>query len=112
MELFLHTIIFSENFMSYVKEPTHFSMSEAKLWHNKAEAECVKVAKMVEFIKTCDQYPRRFNFGNFFNSITPPSFLLGENRSSENAVWEEWVISFSLGGNVKNLKESFAWGHE
>ena len=27
----------------------------------------------MEFIKACDQYPRRFNFGNFFNFITKPS---------------------------------------
>ena len=47
-------------------------MLEAKLWYNKAEMKNVKVAKMVEFIKTCDQYPRRFNFGIFFNYIMPP----------------------------------------
>ena len=27
----------------------------------------------MEFIKACDQYPRRFSFGNFFNFITKPS---------------------------------------
>ena len=37
-------------------------MLEAKLWHNKTETKNAKVAKMVEFIKTFDQYPRRFNF--------------------------------------------------
>ena len=55
----------------------------------------------------------KFNFGNFFNSIifhqthphslpltlVPPLFCWGKNRSSENAVWEEWVISFCLVGN-------------
>ena len=74
---------------------------------------------VVEFIKTCDQYPRRFNFGNFFNSILvglilvpPRPFCWGKNRSSGNAAREEWVISFCLGGNYKNLEESFAWEHE
>ena len=43
-------------------------MLEVKSWHNKTETKNVKVPKVVEFIKICDQYPRRFNFGNFFNS--------------------------------------------
>ena len=43
----------------------------------------------------------------------PPSpFLLGKNRSSENPVWEEWVISFCFGGNDKNLGEGFSCGHQ
>ena len=95
-------------------------MLEAKLWHNKTETKNVKVAKMAEFIKTCDQYPRRFNFGNFFNSIIllpspkphPLLILLGKNRSLENAVREEWVISFCLGSNDRNLGEGFASEHE
>ena len=29
-------------------------MLESKLWHNKSETKNVKVAKMVEFIKTCE----------------------------------------------------------
>ena len=87
-------------------------MLEAKLWHNKTKTKNVKVPKMVEFIKPCDQYPRRFNFGNFFNSIILfPRFCWWKNRSSENAVREEWAISLS-GGNDKNLQESLAWGHE
>ena len=87
-------------------------MLKAELWHNKTETKNVKVAKMVEFIKTCDQYPRRFNFGNFFNSIIlptpisshPPTQPLSageKKRSAENAVREEWVISFCLGLMIK-----------
>ena len=85
-------------------------MLEAKLWHNKTEINNVKVAKMVEFIKIGEQYPRRFNFDKFFSSIilSSPTFCWGKNRSSENAVQEEWVISFCLRGNDKNLGESFA----
>ena len=30
-------------------------MIESKLWHNKTEIKNVKVAKMVEFIKTCEK---------------------------------------------------------
>ena len=48
----------------------------------------VMVAKMVEFVETCDQYLRRFNFGNFFNSIIllpppipVPRFCWEKNRS-------------------------------
>ena len=95
-----------------VKDPSHFSMLVTKLWHGKTESKNVKAAKMVEFIKTCDQCPpRRFNFGNFFNSIIlPPPFCWGKNRSSENAVREEWAISFCLWGNDKNLGTNFTWG--
>ena len=69
MQLFLHTILFSENLIRYVKEASHFSMLEAKLWHNKTEIKTVKVSKMVGFIRTCDQYPHKINFDNFFNSM-------------------------------------------
>ena len=74
-------------------------MLESKLWHNKTETKNVNVAKMVEFIKTCDEFLRRFNFGNLFNSIMLPSLCWRKNRSSQNAVREEWV-SFSLGGGI------------
>ena len=99
-------------------------MLEAKLWHSKTKTKNVKAAKMVVFIKTCDQYPSRFNFGNFFYSIMlfypltrplPPSlvpFLLGKIRFSENSVREEWVISFCQDRSDRNLGHSFSWGHE
>ena len=44
-------------------------MLESKLWYNKTDIKNVKGAKMVEFIKTCDYYPCKFNFGRFFMSI-------------------------------------------
>ena len=37
-------------------------MVESKLWYNQT------ITKMVGFIKTCDQYPNKFNFNHFFNS--------------------------------------------
>ena len=40
-------------------------MLESKLRYSKTESRNVEVAKMVEFIKTCDQYPRKFNFDLF-----------------------------------------------
>ena len=80
-------------------------MTESKLWHNKTEIKNVKLAKMVEFIKTCDQIPHKFNFGHFFSSIISPLFCWGKNKFSENAVPVKWVISFCLG-------ERFAWGNE
>ena len=83
-------------------------MLEAKLWHNKTETKNVKAANMVEFIKTCDQYPRRFHFGHFFSSII---WSWGKNRNPENAVREEWAIFFCLVDNNKNLGQRCAWGH-
>ena len=107
MELFLHTILCYKNFISQVKRPSSFSMLKTAACYIKTKNKNVKVTKMVEFIKTCDQIPRRFNFGTFFISIIvcPP---FGKNRSSENAVQEEQVISFFVWGNDKNLWESFA----
>ena len=69
-----------------------------------------KVAKMMEFIKTYGEYTCRFNFGIFFfkSIILLSPFLLEKNRSSENAVQQEWVISFCLGDNDKKMEESFA----
>ena len=71
----------------------------------------VQVAKIVKFIKTCDQYPLRFHFVNFFICKFSNFFnCWGKNRSSENAAWEEWVISFCLGDNDKNLGGEFCLG--
>ena len=87
-------IIFSEN----VKEPSHFSMLKSRLWHNKTETKkCIKVVKMVEFIKTCNQYPHKFNFCRFFSSITLSPLCWVKNRFSENPVCRKLVISFCLG---------------
>ena len=45
-----------------------------------------KRCKMVEYIKTCDQYPCKFNFGHIFSSI---------------------VLSFSAGGKTGFQKPLF-----
>ena len=64
-------------------------MLVTKLWHSKTETKNVKVAKMVELIKTCDQYPpRRFNFGNFFNSIILPHLSAGEKIDLQKTLFE------------------------
>ena len=67
---------------------------------------------MLKFIKICDQYPCRLNFGNFFNSMIL-SFPLS---AGEKCIFRKGclggVISFFPGGDDKNLWESFAWGHE
>ena len=49
-------------------------------YDSKTETKNVKGAEMVGFIKTCDQYPHKFNVGHFFCSLifSPPPFLLGE----------------------------------
>ena len=62
------TLYFLVNIL-LIKGPSRFSLLEAKLWHNKAKTKNIKAAKMVKLIKTCDQYPCRFNFGNFFKSL-------------------------------------------
>ena len=69
-------------------------MLESELWHNKTGTSNAKVAKMMEFIKTCDQYPRKFNFGHLFSSIILP-LSAGENRFSKPFFVEKWVGSFS-----------------
>ena len=44
-----------------------------KLWHNKTETKKIKVANGgMEFIKTCDEYLMKFNFGHIFSSISLP----------------------------------------
>ena len=84
-------------------------MLKAGLLQNKTETKSVKIAKMVEFIKTCDQCPRRFNFGSFFSSIILlPPFC-----------WEKYIFRKRCSGgmdnfllpvdNDKNLGKSFAW---
>ena len=78
-------------------------MLEAKLWRNKTETNNVKVAKMVEFIKICDQYPRRFNFGNFLNVIILFPHSAGEKKIFRKRCLEGMGNSFCLGGNGKNL---------
>ena len=49
----------------------YLNLNYGKTKHNK------KVVKMVEPIKTFDQYPRWINFGHFFSSVMPLS--AGEN---------------------------------
>ena len=53
-------------------------MLEPKLWYNKTESENAMVTEIVEFIKSCDQYPLKFNFGKFFNSEILPRFCWGK----------------------------------
>ena len=59
-------------------------MLEAKLWHNKTEA---KNVKMVEFIKTCDQYLRTFKFDNFINSIILSPFSAREKIDPQKTLF-------------------------
>lgn len=73
----------------------------------------VERAKMMGFIKTCDQYRNKFNFDHFFSSVKilfPFSLFHWENVFSSNAAWRKWIFSLCLGGGHKNLEESFAWG--
>ena len=51
-------------------------MLESKLWHNKTETKNVKFAKMVKFIKTCEQHACLVIL-DIFQLHQPPYFLLG-----------------------------------
>ena len=66
---------------------------------------------MVKFIKTCNQYPCKFNFGHIFSSIVSPALL--RKIDFKNTLFGEngWFPS-SWSGDDKNLGESFAWGYE
>ena len=69
-------------------------MLEGKLWHNS-----IYIKQKYKGYKDGGK-PHRFNFGNFFNSITlsllPFLPSAEEKISSENAVREEWVISTNV----------------
>ena len=87
-------------------------MLESKLWYNKTDIKNVKGAKMVEFIKTCDYYPCKFNFGRFFMSIILSFFcwqkigfpgLLFAGSGEYSSAWS---------GDGKNVGVNFSQGHE
>ena len=87
-------------------------MLESKLWYNKTDIKSVKGAKMVEFIKTCDYYPCKFNFGRFFMSIILSFFcwqkigfpgLLFAGSGEYSPAWS---------GDGKNVGVNFSRGHE
>ena len=44
------------------------------------------------------------------SSLPPPLSAVGGNRFSKECCLEEWVISFCLGPDDKNLVVSFEWG--
>ena len=70
-------------------------MNGSKLWRNKTEIRNVKSAQIVEFIKTYDQYPHKFNLVIFSCMI----LLLSAGWKidfQKNAVLVKWVIFFSL----------------
>ena len=82
-------------------------MLETKLWHNKPDNKNIKVAKMVEFIKTCDQYPCRFNFGIFFQFDNPPSLSAKEKIDLQKTLFKRngkfpsaWWVMIKIWGRV------------
>ena len=64
---------------------------------------------MVIIIKTCDQYPYKFHFGYFFSSIIVTPFCEGKIDFQKKAPWRNWVISFCLKDDEKNLGEILVW---
>ena len=87
-------------------------MLESKLWYNKTDIKNGKVAKMVEFIKACDHYPCKFNFGCFFMSIIQFTFcwqkigfpgLLFAGSGEYSSAWS---------GDDKNVGVNFSRGLE
>ena len=63
-------------------------MLESKLWYNRTE--------MAEFIKTCDQYPCKLNFGH--SSAPQLSSLSTEEKHRKRCLWE--MANFLLPGGV------------
>ena len=83
-------------------------MLESNLRHKQTEIKNVKVGKMVEFMKTCDRYPPKFNFGHFFQLRSSTHF---DGRKLDF----QKIFRFSPSawrGDDKNLRKIFAWGHE
>ena len=89
----------------YTEKPSHFSRLEAKLWHIKTETKNIKVAKLQSWWNLSKLVTNITVVCSFNSSMTTPppspSFLLGENRSSEDAVCDEWVIFFCMGIIIK-----------
>ena len=57
-------------------------MLECKLWYSETATKNVKGKKMVEFMKTCDQYPHKFNFDHFLSSFPVGIYLLKVNNKN------------------------------
>ena len=76
------------------------------------ETKNVKVAKMVESIKTCDQYPCKFDFGDFFSFIILP-LSAGEKQIFKKHFPREMGNILLLGVTMIRIwAKSFVWGHE
>ena len=67
MQLFLHNILFGENFIGKVKEHLYSLCLNLNHKKNKILPKNVKVEKMVVFVKTFDHYHYKSNFGHFFS---------------------------------------------
>ena len=80
-------------------------MLESKLWYNRTETKNAMVAKMVESIKTCDQYPCKFNFGHFFSS---KSALSTEEKYKKTLFGGNCQLPLVWSSTGKNLGEIFA----
>ena len=68
MQLFLHYILFGENFIGYVKVPLYlvcFSLNHDK----KNSSQNGKVEKMVVLVKTFDHYHLKFQLFQLFFKI-------------------------------------------
>ena len=70
-------------------------MLESDLWYRKTVNKNVKGAKMMGFLKACDQYPHKLYCGHLFSSLRVFSFF---------------SIFFLFCDDDKNLGESFTWG--
>ena len=62
----------------------------------KTETKTVKFGRMVQFIETYDQCPRKFNFSHFFSSIILCLSARGKIDFIENTARVKWVIFFCL----------------
>ena len=67
MGLFLHYILFGENFVGSVKVPLYSVCLNLNREKKKHSNQNVKVEKVMVFVKKFDHYHHKFNFGSFFS---------------------------------------------
>ena len=90
-------------------------MLESKSWHSKTETKMWKVQRWWYLSKLVTNTLTNFLLIIFLLSqsfhILSPLSAAG-NIFSRNTAWGNWVMSFCLEIDDKNLGESFTWGHE
>ena len=85
-----------------------YSTFKSKLWHNKTEANNIKVANGGIYQNL---WPCKFNFDHIFSSIVLP-LSADEKWFSKHFVWVKWVSSFCLECWWQKPGGDFCLGHK